>query len=113
MARGVFVVQAAPAVPERTDEFNDWYDDTHVPQLLTLPGFVRARRFRAVNPPPDGPYEEYLAIYEFDVEDVEDVAGVVWDASTSGVLTESDVLRWDPPPRVQVFEEIFDSDPPA
>ena len=110
MPRGVFVVQAVPSSQERKEEFNRWYDTVHVPQLLQIPGFVRARRFRAVDPPGDGPYEEFLAIYDFDVDDVGEVSDAILAAAERGDLTHSDVLRWDPPPRTQVFEEIFDSE---
>ena len=27
------------------DEFTDWYDLEHVPQLTAMPGFVRTRRY--------------------------------------------------------------------
>jgi hypothetical protein len=33
----------------RDAEFNEWYDAEHVPDVLALPGFVRAERF-AVHP---------------------------------------------------------------
>lgn len=54
------------AVDGRDDEFNDWYDHTHVAQVLALDGFEAVRRFRLA---PDGgagesaPYR-YLAVYE-------------------------------------------------
>ena len=39
-------------------EFNRWYDEEHVPERLSLPGFLSARRFRAVEGAP-----RYLALY--------------------------------------------------
>ena len=82
----------------------------HVPEVLRIPGFLRARRFKTVNAPENSPYEEFLAVYEFDCDDVDTVAGLLLDASNRGELSETDLLRWDPPPRAQVFEEIFNSD---
>jgi hypothetical protein len=31
-------------MPGREDEFNLWYDPTHLPDVLKLPGFVSARQ---------------------------------------------------------------------
>lgn len=47
-----------PAVME--DEFNDWYNTVFIPDFLTVPGVLRARRFRAVEAEP-----KYLTVYEF------------------------------------------------
>ena len=53
------------------DEFNRWYDEEHVPERLSAPGFLRATRYRAVPELPGGATVQgeaqaprYLAIYE-------------------------------------------------
>jgi hypothetical protein len=54
------------AVPGREDEYNKWYDGEHVPEMLSIPGFVRAQRY-VVHGPADAPPEfRYLAIYEIE-----------------------------------------------
>lgn len=45
--------------PARESEFNRWYEEEHIRERLSIPGFVRARRFVAVE---GGP--KYLALYE-------------------------------------------------
>jgi ferredoxin len=45
MEHSAFVVRTEP-VPGREDEFNDWYDHQHIPDLLTVPGIVAVQRFR-------------------------------------------------------------------
>lgn len=61
----ILVVRSNPA-PGREDEYNEWYDGEHVPQMLAVPGFVRARRY-VVHGTPDAPPEfRYLAIYEIE-----------------------------------------------
>lgn len=47
-----------PAVME--DEFNDWYNTVFIPDFLTVPGVMRARRFKAIEAEP-----KYLTVYEF------------------------------------------------
>ena len=34
--------------PEREAEFNRWYNEEHVPERLAIPGFRKARRFKAI-----------------------------------------------------------------
>ena len=50
------------------EEFNAWYD-MHVPEILTIPGFVSARRYRLEQVVHDGTEPisyRYLALYEVD-----------------------------------------------
>ncbi|KAI4659300.1 uncharacterized protein J4E78_005727 [Alternaria triticimaculans] len=44
------------------DALNDWWTNEHLPERVCLPGFQRARRYRAQNPS-DG-LDNYLALYE-------------------------------------------------
>jgi hypothetical protein len=56
------------------DEFNRWYDNQHIPDVIDVPGFVSARRFRL----DDYQYplnqvenrHRYLALYEIETDDV-------------------------------------------
>jgi hypothetical protein len=45
--RYVFLVFANP-IPGKEAEFNDWYTNTHMGDLVQLPGWVGAQRFRIV-----------------------------------------------------------------
>lgn len=45
--------------PEAEQEFNQWYNTEHIPQLLGVPGFLSGRRYQAVEGEP-----RYLALYE-------------------------------------------------
>lgn len=103
MARGVYVVRARPAGPERDGEFNDWYDRTHVPELLAVPGFVSARRFRRVG---DDGGPEYLAVYEIEADEVDSPVREWRRRSAAGETTRSDALQLDPPPEATLYEEL-------
>lgn len=69
MARSIFVVQTN-AEAGRDDDFNDWYSNVHIPEILALPGFVAAQRFLLARIPGDPASEsyayQYLTIYEVD-----------------------------------------------
>ena len=90
MTKGIMVVQSAPADASREDEYNEWYSKTHIPELLAIPGFASARRYKA----PDG---SYLAVYELD-----DLGAV--KTLREHPTTKSDTLRVDPPAVVTVYE---------
>lgn len=62
--QGLLVAMMNPPVDE--DAFNAWYDEEHVPLRLRVPGFLSARRFRAVATA--GP--RYLALYDLASVDV-------------------------------------------
>jgi len=52
---------------EHEDELNAWYWEEHVPERLSCPGFLSARRFRLTASNAELP--RYLALYE--LEDVD------------------------------------------
>lgn len=48
--------------PELEPDLLHWYNDEHIPELMQLPGFLRARRFQAV-------WEgtpKYLAVFDLE-----------------------------------------------
>ena len=47
--------------PEHVAEFNAWYDQEHVPERMSAPGFLDAARYEALR---GGP--RYLAVYELE-----------------------------------------------
>ncbi|HYN12581.1 MAG TPA: hypothetical protein VET51_08065 [Burkholderiales bacterium] len=54
------VTEPPPAMEE---EFNAWYDEEHLAERLSIPGFRSAQRWVADLPPGEG---KYLANYELD-----------------------------------------------
>jgi hypothetical protein len=58
--RGLLLVMME-VLPEHEADFNRWYNEEHLPERLSLPGFAGARRFVAVEGQP-----KYLALYDLD-----------------------------------------------
>lgn len=104
MARGILYVESQPVSPERTDEYNKWYDEVHLAEIVALDGFVSARRFA---PNGDGPY---IAIYEIEADDVSQAMATLAEAAGSGKIQMTDAMRMDPPPVIRVHEQISASD---
>jgi hypothetical protein len=70
MTRHLLLVSANAADGQEA-EFHQWYDEEHLPEILKVPGFVRAQRFIAA-PSTGGqlPSHSYLAVYEIETEDL-------------------------------------------
>ncbi|EUC41600.1 hypothetical protein COCMIDRAFT_105717 [Bipolaris oryzae ATCC 44560] len=70
-AQGLLVIWGS-VDPTTVDEgaLNDWWTNEHLPERLRLPGFQRARRYRALNP--ENGHNEYLAVYQ--LSNVQDLA---------------------------------------
>ncbi|HLY82785.1 MAG TPA: hypothetical protein VKQ71_07360 [Acidimicrobiales bacterium] len=101
MAKGVLIVHSNPVDPSRDDEFNQWYDNVHVPDVKKVPGIVGARRFKTLGP---GATHRYVAIYEIDADDVGGVMEAMGKASANGELPLSDVLAM--PPVLTLCEQV-------
>jgi hypothetical protein len=55
--------------PSRETEFNVWYNEIHLPDIMQMPGFIRATRYE--NADPDAGPGKFLAAYEIESEDIE------------------------------------------
>ena len=80
------------AVPGRDDEYNRWYDEQHLGDVLAFPGFFRAERFRLI--PAGGQDQEfgYLAIYSFESNDGGATIAALLEAGAAGGMQISDAL---------------------
>jgi hypothetical protein len=68
MAKYCFVVLSNP-VAGREEEYNRWYDKRHLNDVLAVPGFVAAQRFKLAKDDSDMPHK-YLALYEIETGDL-------------------------------------------
>jgi hypothetical protein len=78
----LYIVRSNPN-ESRGQEFNDWYDNVHFPEVMKVEGFLSAERFElnAVNSWGEQPYR-YLAIYEIDSDNV---AGTIENIKNAGL----------------------------
>ena len=66
MARYVWMVTAAAKLG-REAEFNAFYDEQHVPDVLKSPGFISCRRLQALEEPALAGH--YVALYDIEADD--------------------------------------------
>ncbi|QKS01091.1 hypothetical protein F9288_16740 [Sphingomonas sp. CL5.1] len=96
------------AVEGRGEEFNRWYTDVHIPDVLKLPGVVGGQRFaRTEAQRGDGPFPwEYLAIYDCETDDLEGLVAALKATAGTAAMPISDALAEDR--FVCFFEELTD-----
>jgi hypothetical protein len=86
MAKKYKMVVFTNAVEGKDKEFNDWYQNTHLKQIVSIKSFVQAQRFRfnaniipgAANP------SRYMAIYDIETDDINASLGAMNDLAASG-----------------------------
>jgi len=76
--------------PGREEEFHDWYQNVHLPEVLSLPGGVSAQRYQLVAKLMGADTNQWLAIYDFECENPGDVLVAMGAASKAGKMTQTD-----------------------
>jgi hypothetical protein len=74
LRKAIMVVFTEATGPEDEAEFNDWYDNTHLADVLKTPGFVAATRYKLSEAQPSGSNpgtNKYLSIYEIEAPDIQ------------------------------------------
>jgi hypothetical protein len=85
---------AMNVVPDAENEFNEWYNTEHLPQLAAVPGGLCARRYRGT-----GATQRYAAVYHLASSDVPN--SPAWKSAANTPWTERmrpnfrDLLRLD------------------
>ena len=87
MARYKLIAMSSPKEGQEA-EFNSWYDGTHLPDVLAIPGFISGERFVNVFP---NPYR-YVAIYEIETDDLQAVLAQLTGRAGTGQMIVSDAL---------------------
>lgn len=72
MATFLVMVHSNP-VEGREDEFNDWYEHTHLDEVLSSAGFRSAQRFQLEAQAGFESSHRYLAVYETDGDSAQEV----------------------------------------
>lgn len=63
-----YVVHSNP-VAGREDEYNDWYTNCHLADVVAVPGFISAQRFCLTDAGAEGaPLQKYMAIYTMETD---------------------------------------------
>src|SRR4030042_152825 len=69
MEKWIYAVYTICRDPSREKEFNEWYDQIHLPDILETPGIKRATRYEIREPTEQ--QGKYVALYEVETEDID------------------------------------------
>lgn len=89
--RTIQLVYSRP-FPGKDDEYNEWYDNTHIPDVLSIPGIVSAQRYdlrQLAREQGTEPEYRYLTIYEIE-GDPDEAMAKLSAAATSGRMFMSE-----------------------
>lgn len=64
-------------VEGREEECGRWYDETHLRDMVAVPGVVSAQRFELLRGAPSKAFKRYLAIYEIEATSEEDAKALI------------------------------------
>jgi len=89
------------ALDGRDAEYNDWYDNQHLNDVLAVPGFYRAQRLtvdRVLTGEP--PEHKYLALYEFEADDLDRTLGHFFSLTGTDKMPMTDAMDTNAKPAV-------------
>lgn len=91
MGKFKLVVLANPT-DGREEEFNEWYSNTHLADVVAVPGFRSAQRFKLKEPMGFEHRQQYLAIYEMECDDPQAVVEALYRRRDTPAMVLSDTL---------------------
>ena len=86
MAKCKLVALTTP-LPGKEAEFHDWYQNAHLPEIISVPGFVGAQRFQLVAKMMGSDENQYLAIYDAETDDPGALMAGIGALAQSGKMT--------------------------
>jgi hypothetical protein len=86
-----FIVLSDPAAGKET-EYNTWYEHRHLRDVLNVPGFISAQRFRFASKINDVPHWSYCVIYTIDSDNPEAVVEALTKTVADGGMHISAAL---------------------
>ena len=93
MAKYVLLVLTNP-VEGKEEAYNDWYTNTHLGDLLKVPGVISAQRFKLTDAqlgPAPHPYS-YLALYDIEIDDAQTTISALRERIGTPAMVMSDAM---------------------
>lgn len=92
----------------REDEYNDWYQNRHLGEVIATPGFTAAQRFKLSGKlSEDMPAYPYCAIYEYSADDWAVPFNALSERANSGEIFMTDAINTEDL-QFLVYEEFGD-----
>jgi hypothetical protein len=98
MKEYVLIVYSNP-MPGREREYNDWYNNQHLGEVLALPGYVRAQRYKLTDMKLDEAMpdvaHQYVAFYYMETEDPKAALSDLKNRVETGVIGLTEAMAPD------------------
>jgi hypothetical protein len=94
MAKFKLVVMTEPK-DGREDEYNEWYTNQHLADVVAVPGFRSAQRFKLKDAMGFEQRNRYLAIYEIESDDPQAVVAEMFRRRDTPAMVVSEALDLD------------------
>jgi hypothetical protein len=91
MAKTLLLVESRPESAELVEEYHKWHEQIHIPEMLSVDGFVSARRWQADD---GGPF---VTLYEIDT-DIDTARANLKAALGDGRMSKPVAVQTQPPP---------------
>lgn len=102
--KALLLVSTSPASEADAAEFDRWYSEVHIPQVLErVPGFVAATRYKVHEASLSQPDQKYVTAYEIEAEDIAAAHAALLEATGAGRLDSTTTLQLDPPPTMSLL----------
>lgn len=92
MSSAVLLAWASPSSVESTEQFHQWYESTHIPQVRqAIPSIREVTRYELVDPE-SGAQGRFLAVYEMDEADVAAASAALGGGVAAGRIEMSPAM---------------------
>src|SRR5258707_9947097 len=95
MASYKLVVFSDSTEDDNEDEYNDWYTNQHLADVVDVPGFVSAQRFKIKTLVMGEFKNKYMAIYNIESDDPQKVMDAMMARRGTDQMVISDALDTD------------------
>lgn len=85
-----FMIESQP-VPDREAEYNDWYDNSHLADILKLPGARLAQRFTVVGSEVEGG-TRYFNFVDYETDDLPGLMAEIQARAGTDAMPSSDAM---------------------
>jgi hypothetical protein len=90
-------------VEGREQEYNDWYQNVHLPDVVAIDGYRSAQRYRLLRPMVPGADKfPYLAIYEIETDDIDGAVRALTERAGGERMVISGAMSRD------IFAAVFE-----
>jgi hypothetical protein len=113
MTKYLFFAYSDCKNPAREEEYNQWYNNFHVPDMLAIPGMISATRWTS-GTDKSSQHRKYLALYELETDNIEEFDNKIREATMQTIKKGrfSDLPVFEPPEVPRFYYQVMPTKKP-